>query len=400
MVERNNNLGPRGLGTKRPHAGGTGVGYIALSKRGSAGARGGQSTSSVRRGRADMIRGKHVAAPERTNATRGRDWQQQNAMRWRPRAVEPEPEPEAKEYKYYVLYKPFGVPGRFDDSRGALSLATYVQVPGIFPVGMLDTESEGLLIFTNDPRLRYAVGHRSCTQKRVFLAQVERIPNDDVFACLRAGVSLKDGAALPIEAELISEPKLAERPVPIRERKNVPTSWLKVVSIEGWSKHVRRVSASVGFPTLRLVHWALGPVSISDMQSGRLREMRPEERRWVERLIAETPEPRKRSEHALLYRAGSVRQASRGDVKPFAKKRRWAVREERRPFDTNGDASEESPKRRGGRPKGSRREGSPTSAGRSGGAGRSPAPKRPGNRGRSGMFGRGSRFTDGGRFKK
>lgn len=205
-------------------------------------------------------------------------------------------------YHYYAFWKPYGVGVRFDGGNSSMSLGRYVQVGNVYPVGLMDSEAEGLLLLTDNPRFRYGLGHVKCREQRIFLAQVENIPTQEVFRCLKEGVLLNDLVAQGIDASIIEEPNIPERSVPIRERRNIPTCWLELDTIEGWTRHIRRVTAALGYPTLRLVQWAMGPCSLVDMEPGQLRELRPDELRWVDKVIDNAPSPRSRED--MLRRSG------------------------------------------------------------------------------------------------
>ena len=203
-----------------------------------------------------------------------------------PQPLPPKPE----RYRYFVLWKPYGVATRVDDGEGRPSLRRLIPVPGVYPVGRLDAAGEGLLLLTDDPRFHAALTHPGSVHGRAWLVQVELEPEAGALEELRQGVPLGDRQALPAEVRSIPEPDLPKRPVPIRYRKNVPTAWLEMVVFEGWARQVRRMTAAVGHPTLRLVQWAVGPVTLEGMAPGQVRELSPEERRWAEKVTSEAPE--------------------------------------------------------------------------------------------------------------
>lgn len=177
------------------------------------------------------------------------------------------------------LFKPFDVLCQFTDSTGRATLKDYVPIPGLYPVGRLDRDSEGLLLLSNDGRLAHRLTDPRYGHPRTYLVQVERIPGPEALATLRRGLVLKDGPTLPAEAELLAEePILPERPVPIRFRKNVPTAWLRLILREGRNRQVRRMTAAVGHPTLRLVRVAIGPIMLADLKPGQWRDLSPRER--------------------------------------------------------------------------------------------------------------------------
>lgn len=182
-------------------------------------------------------------------------------------------------FRYYVLHKPFDVLTQFTDQAGRVTLKDFFPQPGVYPVGRLDRDSEGLLLLTDDGPLAHRLTDPRFEHPRTYLAQVERIPDDLALEPLRRGLILKDGLTRPAEAELLTEPPaLQERSVPIRFRKNVPTAWIRLVLREGRNRQVRRMTAAIGYPTLRLVRVAIGPVLLGDLAPGAWRELTPHER--------------------------------------------------------------------------------------------------------------------------
>lgn len=181
-----------------------------------------------------------------------------------------------------ALFKPYGVLCRFTDQAGRPTLADFVDVPGVYPAGRLDKDSEGLLLLTDDGRLASLITHPRYKLPKVYLAQVEGIPEAEALARLRAGVEIKGGKTRPAQAELLdAEPALPPRLVPIRYRKSIPTAWLRITLKEGRNRQVRRMTAAVGHPTLRLVRVAIGPVELGDLQPGEWRKLTARE---VDRL--------------------------------------------------------------------------------------------------------------------
>lgn len=171
--------------------------------------------------------------------------------------------------KLIRLWKPYGVLSQFTDPDGRLTLADIVPVQKVYAAGRLDADSEGLMLLTDDGRLQQRLADPKFKLPKTYLAQVEGIPTDEALAQLRRGVKLKDGLTRPAEAELLVEdPGLPERPVPIRFRANIPTSWIRLTITEGKNRQVRRMTAAVGHPTLRLVRWAIGPVTLAGLEPG------------------------------------------------------------------------------------------------------------------------------------
>ena len=174
-----------------------------------------------------------------------------------------------------AFYKPYGVLSCFTDSEGRSTLADFIQVPGVYSAGRLDYDTEGLLVLTADGALAHCITDPRHKLPKVYLVQVERVPDDAALALLRQGVLLKGRRTKPAEVEVLSDaPDLPPRPVPIRFRKSVPTAWLQVTLQEGQNRQVRRMTAAAGHPALRLVRVAVGPVTLGDLQPGQWRELK------------------------------------------------------------------------------------------------------------------------------
>ena len=153
------------------------------------------------------------------------------------------------------------------------TLADYITMPGVYPAGRLDLDSEGLLLLTDDGRLQARIADPRFKQPKTYLVQVEGEPNEAALAALRGGVRLKDGMTLPAEAERIDPPALWPRDPPVRFRKSVPDCWLQLIIREGRNRQVRRMTAAVGHPTLRLVRWAIGGLSLDGITPGEWRQV-------------------------------------------------------------------------------------------------------------------------------
>jgi 23S rRNA pseudouridine2457 synthase len=170
--------------------------------------------------------------------------------------------------------KPFGVICKFSPEPGKRTLADFIDVRSVYPAGRLDTDSEGLLLLTDDGALQARIANPRHKLAKVYWAQVEGIPTDAALAALRAGVDLDDFRTQPADARSIAEPAdLWPRDPPIRFRAKIPAAWIELTLREGKNRQVRRMTAKVGFPTLRLVRAAIGGVSVNGLSPGQWREL-------------------------------------------------------------------------------------------------------------------------------
>lgn len=186
---------------------------------------------------------------------------------------------------YRLLNKPYGVLTRFTDPQGRPTLADYVTEPGIYALGRLDLDSEGLLLLSNDKRLQTAL-QRPGAHSKSYWVQVEGLPDAKALESLREGVVVQGERTLPARVKPLSEPQVWPRPVPVRFRKSVPTSWLEIEVKQGRNRMVRRMTAAVGFPTLRLIRRSIGELQLGELQPGERRDLTPAERKWVEMVRA------------------------------------------------------------------------------------------------------------------
>ncbi|GGJ97016.1 pseudouridine synthase [Pseudomonas matsuisoli] len=179
------------------------------------------------------------------------------------------------EPRLIVLNKPFDVLTQFQDEAGRATLRDFVSVKGVYPAGRLDRDSEGLLLLTNDGQLQARIADPKHKLVKTYWVQVEGAPTEEQLASLRRGVELNDGPTLPAEVEQIDAPALWPRNPPVRFRKHIPTHWLALSIREGRNRQVRRMTAAVGLPTLRLVRVRIGPWSLDGLQPGEWRDVPP-----------------------------------------------------------------------------------------------------------------------------
>jgi 23S rRNA pseudouridine2457 synthase len=175
-----------------------------------------------------------------------------------------------------LFNKPYGVLSQFTD-RGSpterATLSDFIAVKGVYPAGRLDRDSEGLLLLTDDGRLQARIADPRFKLPKTYLVQVEGDPQEEALEQLRRGVRLKDGMTLPAEAQRIDAPDLWPRDPPIRVRQSIPDHWLQITLREGRNRQVRRMTAAVGLPTLRLVRWSIGDWTLDGVDPGQFREV-------------------------------------------------------------------------------------------------------------------------------
>jgi 23S rRNA pseudouridine2457 synthase len=174
-----------------------------------------------------------------------------------------------------LFNKPYGVLCQFTDGGSPRpTLSDFISVPDVYPAGRLDTDSEGLLLLTDDGRLQARIAEPRFKTAKTYLVQVEGEIGEDGLDALRDGVRLKDGITRPAQCERIADPVLWPRDPPVRFRKSVPDCWLRLTIAEGRNRQVRRMTAAVGHPTLRLVRWSIGDWNLSRLELGKWREVR------------------------------------------------------------------------------------------------------------------------------
>ena len=171
-----------------------------------------------------------------------------------------------------LLNKPFNVLSQFKDDGERDTLAAYVKEAGFYPAGRLDYDSEGLMILVSDGKLQARIADPKYKLTKTYVVQVEGEISDTALLQLQKGITLKDGPTKPARARQISLPRLWSRTPPVRERKSIPTSWLELTISEGRNRQVRRMTAHVGFPTLRLIRTAIGPWELNGLMPGESRK--------------------------------------------------------------------------------------------------------------------------------
>jgi 23S rRNA pseudouridine2457 synthase len=179
------------------------------------------------------------------------------------------------DYRYIIFHKPYGVLSQFtQESPKHITLKNYIDVPDVYPVGRLDWDSEGLLLLTNNGKLQHRLSDPRFGHERTYWVQVERIPDDEALNKLQTGVKIQDYRTRPAKVRLLSEePKVSDRNPPIRFRKNVPTAWLEMTLTEGKNRQVRRMTAAVGFPTLRLIRVSIEHLRLEGLPLGQWRDL-------------------------------------------------------------------------------------------------------------------------------
>ncbi len=178
--------------------------------------------------------------------------------------------------RYFLLHKPYGVLCQFTDGQGRPTLKDFVSEPEIYACGRLDFDSEGLLLLTNDGPLIHRLAHPDAKAPKTYCVQVEGSPTPEALARLRQGVVIEGRKTLPAQVDWAPEAEIfPARQPPIRERKHIPTAWLRLTLREGRNRQVRRMTAAVGLPTLRLIRVAIGPFELGNLASGEILKLSP-----------------------------------------------------------------------------------------------------------------------------
>ncbi len=197
-----------------------------------------------------------------------------HSSKHRKKTVSSKPKIAPEDRKVIVFNKPFDTLSQFTDGDGRKTLADFVSVKDVYAAGRLDRDSEGLLVLTNDGILQAKLTQPQSKSPKTYWVQVDGAPTEADLDKLRKGVELKDGMTLPAKVEVMKEPDVWERLPPVRFRANIPTTWLSITIIEGRNRQVRRMTANIGFPTLRLIRYSMGDITLSDLQPGEWKEIK------------------------------------------------------------------------------------------------------------------------------
>jgi len=176
--------------------------------------------------------------------------------------------------KVIIFNKPYDTLSQFTDGDGRKTLADYIPVKDVYAAGRLDRDSEGLMVLTNDGILQAKLTQPQSKSPKTYWVQVDGAPQEEDLEKLRKGVELKDGMTLPAKVEVMPEPAIWDRIPPVRFRANIPTTWLSITIIEGRNRQVRRMTAHIGFPTLRLVRYSMGDIQLNDLTPGEWKEIK------------------------------------------------------------------------------------------------------------------------------
>jgi len=189
-------------------------------------------------------------------------------------------------FRYLLFHKPYGVLTQFSSPPGTQhpTLKDYIPIPAVYPVGRLDRDSEGLLLLTNDGPMQHRLSAPQFGHSRTYWVQVERIPDAAALARLRQGVEIQQYRTRPAAVQMLPQTPLPPRDPPIRFRKQVPTAWIEITLTEGRNRQVRRMTAAVGFPTLRLVRVAIAHLQLVGLVPGQWRDLTPTELKRLQQL--------------------------------------------------------------------------------------------------------------------
>ncbi|NVD06302.1 pseudouridine synthase [Vibrio sp. JPW-9-11-11] len=191
--------------------------------------------------------------------------------RYKPNKAKPRISP--NERRVIIFNKPYDTLSQFTDGDGRKTLADFIPVKDVYAAGRLDRDSEGLMVLTNDGVLQAKLTQPKSKSPKTYWVQVDGAPSESDLDKLRKGVELKDGMTLPAQVEVIDAPEVWERTPPVRFRANIPTTWLAITIIEGRNRQVRRMTAHIGYPTLRLIRYSMGELTLDNLQPGQWKEI-------------------------------------------------------------------------------------------------------------------------------
>ncbi|MEF1289543.1 pseudouridine synthase [Vibrio sp. M260118] len=196
-----------------------------------------------------------------------------HSSRNRKKTASNKPKIAPEDRKVILFNKPFDTLSQFTDGEGRKTLADFIPIKDVYAAGRLDRDSEGLMVLTNDGILQAKLTQPKSKSPKTYWVQVDGAPSQADLDKLRKGVELKDGMTLPATIEVIEQPDVWERTPPVRFRANIPTTWLAITIIEGRNRQVRRMTAHIGYPTLRLIRYSMGGFTLDDLSSGEWKEV-------------------------------------------------------------------------------------------------------------------------------